>query len=211
MTKKKKLSDSDFIKIKRLSESFTKFVLDKIPPKNMCFQTSYPLYLLLQKKHRPNFLNLKNGTCESRNHFWLELEEIIIDPTITQFDFAKDMAPLYIGFKPCCFSENQSFVFPIQDNPSGVVQTMSEKLLLNFKYERDGIPKLGEVNLDDERKLILKAAIFIDKEIDIRSQPDYFDCVKQLLSEFTNAEQLSEFSKIDRFDNLRLKVCGQSK
>lgn len=214
MTSKRQLSNVDLTKIKSLSESFTEFVLGEIPPANMCLKMCYPLYLYLKNKGFKNISlrhgtvkDIKNGVSTGIPHHWINLEdsqETIIDPTIRQFSCAKTVTPVYIGNKsPCSYDENPD---------RSIYNSIATMLLLNFSldqtYKKNKNGNLRkEINLKNEREIILKAAIIINNEIGIKLHSDYFSCVKQLLFEYSTDKELEAFYDLEGFRKLKDLCC----
>jgi hypothetical protein len=86
--------------IRRIATEFRKGILGKKSSKAWCFGVCAALqgYLeLCGYKCR-----LVNGTVGDWDHYWLEYDGIIIDPTADQFKTpeGEDMPPVYIGIKP---------------------------------------------------------------------------------------------------------------
>lgn len=214
MTSKRQLSEADLTKIKGLSESFTEFVLGDIPPAYMCLKMCYPLFLHLKNKGFENISlrhgivkDIRNGVPTDIPHHWINLEdsqETIIDPTIRQFSCAKTVTSVYIGNKTPC---------PYDENPDrSIYNDIVTMLLLNFsldqtykKFKNGNLRE--EISLDNEREIILKAAIIINNEIGIKLHSDYFSCVKQLLCEYSTDKELEVFSGLEGFCKLK-DICS---
>lgn len=215
MTQPRQLSEADILKIEKLVDKFTADTLGDECPINMCFQVCYPLYLHLLNNDIPN--SLRNGACENRNHYWLNLEdndEIIIDPTIRQFVFAKHMPSIHKGMKPSCFTEHFGFNFTAVYPTNAVVANMTDKLLTNF-INSDRSKEEG-IDLDSLRRIILRAGTIINNEMEAlenkagfiktKRHLEYIEAVYVLLCKYTTDKQRAEFSDLKGFNNLCLKA-----
>lgn len=82
--------------IRKVVERFTNPTIGDEIPNHLCFCTCFPLLIYLQLNNIRT--SLVAGNYENIRHFWLKLDEypnIIIDPTVRQFDFTLDK--IYIG------------------------------------------------------------------------------------------------------------------
>ncbi|HTB52337.1 MAG TPA: hypothetical protein VK718_06140 [Ferruginibacter sp.] len=76
------------LQIRKLVEAFRKEVIDNECPKGKCFTTCYPLSIHLDNNGFPNSIVQGHFDIITQGHYWLKLNDydIIIDPTITQFE-----------------------------------------------------------------------------------------------------------------------------
>jgi hypothetical protein len=77
-------------RLDKLTEEFVTCILSDVQPDKMCFTVCYPLSLHLAYKGYENVM--KSGWYDRTPHYIIILknsEEIIIDPTIQQFDITK--------------------------------------------------------------------------------------------------------------------------
>ena len=92
-------------KIRNIVSGFTNEFLEDRQPHGMCFAICFPLQSLL-KLYGFHFDLVKgdfiiNG--DPREHFWLEKDGLIIDPTASQFNcehLFPEMDEIYIDEKP---------------------------------------------------------------------------------------------------------------
>lgn len=85
--------DKETSSFKDFALNFTKKVLGKHQPHNMCFTVSFPLFLHLNNNDFKNTLRIgtfygSDPAKENVQHFWLMLDDEklnIIDPTAKQF------------------------------------------------------------------------------------------------------------------------------
>ena len=97
--------------LRQLTDSFLSQSIRSQDPAGLCFSTSFPLLIYLAIKgikcdlRKGEVAKLESdGTTRNTTHYWLQLhsEDIIIDPTYTQFIINKNVEPIYIGkLKDC--------------------------------------------------------------------------------------------------------------
>ncbi len=202
-------------KIENLVYTFRSKTIGEISPKNTCFHVSYGLHLHLKNNGIEN--SLRTGTCESIKHYWINLEhnkEVIIDATIGQFSFAKNI-PYYIGQKPSCYIENLDFSFTDPKYDNNILCMWLSQFIHSRSFIEEG--DITKSQLEDLLQINIKSAIIINNEIEenlnieikkYKRYSDYFDGIKVLLDNYTNEKQIKEFLNIKGFNNLHLKVCG---
>lgn len=219
MTSKKQLTNSDLANIKKLSKSFVTSVLANIPPTNMCLKMCYPLHLHLKNNCIEN--SIRKGKYGDIPHYWINLDdkdETIIDPTIRQFDFAKKMTAVYIGKIPSYYNEDFSFKLTNQDNASGLLQAFVRNDT-NKKFPAHKVELEKEINLDGERKILLRAWTIINNELEENKKDfstselhsEYFKIIKDVLCKYTDQSELNEFLELSEFRKLYKKGFGNEK
>lgn len=204
-------------KLENLVFTFTSKTLGESSPNNTCFHVSYGLHLHLKNNGIEN--SLRKGTCENINHYWINLEynkEVIIDATIGQFSFAKNI-PYYIGQKLSCYIDNLDFNFTDPKYDDNILHMWLSQFIHSISFIEKG--DITESQLEDLLQINIKSAIIINNEIEenpeieakakkYKRYSDYFSGIRELLCNHTNEKQIKEFSNIKGFNNLHLKVCG---
>lgn len=132
--------NSDVQKLKNITEEFVSYILGDLISDKMCFTVCYPLSLYLTNNGYENII--KSGWYNSIPHYVISLknsDEIIIDPTIQQFDIIEpqvlitslQVAEEYKDFGEIIFKDVLSeWLYPLMNN--GSRKLLPRELLANL-------------------------------------------------------------------------------
>lgn len=184
----------------------------EISPFNMCLRTCYPLHLHLKNNYVEN--SIIKGQCKNIPHYWINLEgevETIIDPTIRQFDFARNFPFVYIGKKTSIFEEDISYKFTDKD-AIGLLQDFIVNHT-NKSFPDYATKPKHLINLDEQRIVMLKAGLIISNEIEKKYENNsnisllhqaYFKILKEIINKYTDEATKIGFSNNQEYFNLLL-------
>lgn len=171
-----KISNTEKKKINKLSERFKSYIYcDKIA-KGYCFTVCYHLQFHLNINGFNS--SIVAGYYDSEQHYWLKLDdydEIIVDPTITQFDNYKEIYKTYIGKSDK--HKAYGFQFEIILDARNIWKEKIIEGILNNNLH------LLIINLKAATKIINENDAKIPK---IKEYSDYYDDIKQIITESEN-------------------------
>jgi hypothetical protein len=173
---KQEILNTEKNKINNLSETFKNYIhLDQIA-QGFCFTVCYHLQFHLNVNGFNS--SIVAGHYDSEGHYWLKLDdynEIIVDPTITQFENYKEIDKTYIGKS----DKHKAYDFQCEII-LGARNIWKEKII---KESLNNNLHLLIINLKAATKIINENGAKIPK---IKEYSAYYDDIKQILTELEN-------------------------